>query len=89
MAITLDVQMAGTDGWTALQELKSDPLLASIPVIVVTIVDDNQKAYRLGAFEFLSKPIDQERLVAAIRNCRTASPSDSMGDEACNVPAIS
>ena len=72
MAITLDVQMAGTDGWTALQELKSDPQLASIPVIVVTIVDDSQKAYRLGAFEYLSKPIDQERLVAAIRNCRTA-----------------
>jgi CheY-like chemotaxis protein len=50
------------DGWSVLAALKSDPELAEIPVIMVTIVDDQSLAYSLGASEYLTKPIHRERL---------------------------
>jgi signal transduction histidine kinase/CheY-like chemotaxis protein/HAMP domain-containing protein len=69
-AITLDVLMPGMDGWTVLAMLKSDPDLASVPVIMLTIVDDKRKGYALGASEYVTKPIDRERLVAILRKYR-------------------
>src|SRR5205085_9293316 len=48
-AITLDVMMPDIDGWTVLAAIKGDPALADIPVILVTIVDEKQRAYMLGA----------------------------------------
>jgi len=60
--ITLDVLMPGLDGWSILRELKSDPELSSIPVVMVTILDESQKGYALGASEFMTKPIDRTRL---------------------------
>jgi CheY-like chemotaxis protein len=61
VAITLDVMMPGMDGWAVLTALKSDPATAEIPVIVVSIVDDKNLGYSLGAAEYLTKPIDRER----------------------------
>jgi CheY-like chemotaxis protein len=55
-AITLDVMMPDLDGWTVLAALKGDPTLADIPVILVTIVDEKQHGYALGAAEYLVKP---------------------------------
>lgn len=65
-AITLDVFMPGMDGWAVLNTLKADPELAVIPVVLVTISDDRQRACVLGAAEFLQKPVEPERLVAAL-----------------------
>ena len=62
-AITLDVMMPGMDGWAVLAALKSDPDLADIPVVMVTIVDDKRLGYSLGASDYLTKPIDRSRLV--------------------------
>jgi PAS domain S-box-containing protein len=76
-AITLDALMPVMDGWAVLSFLKADAELASIPVIMLTIVDDRNLAYSLGADEFLTKPIDRERLISALaRICKreTASP---------------
>jgi CheY-like chemotaxis protein len=67
--ITLDVLMPGRDGWSVIQELKSDPQLSSIPVIMVTIVDEKNKGYALGALDYLNKPIDRERLREVLRKC--------------------
>ena len=64
--ITLDAQMPDVDGWEVLSTLKRDPSLSGIPVIMVTIVDDRTRAYALGAEEFLPKPIDRDRLTAAV-----------------------
>jgi CheY-like chemotaxis protein len=64
--ITLDVLMPGTDGWAVLSALKSDPELAPIPVIMLTIIDERPMGYALGAAEYLSKPIDRDRLVAVL-----------------------
>ena len=63
-AITLDVMMPGSDGWTVLSELKSDPETAKIPVVMVTVVDDKNLGYSLGASDYFTKPIDRERLVS-------------------------
>jgi signal transduction histidine kinase/DNA-binding response OmpR family regulator len=72
--ITLDVMMPGMSGWTTLSSLKSDAELASIPVIMLTIVDSQNVGYTLGAVEYLTKPIDRERLSAVLRKYRGERP---------------
>jgi signal transduction histidine kinase/CheY-like chemotaxis protein len=67
VAITLDVMMPGMDGWTVLSTLKGDPELAAIPVIMLSIVDDMRLGLALGASDYLTKPLDRQRLVAAIK----------------------
>ena len=66
-AITLDVMMPDMDGWTVLAAIKGDPTLADIPVVLVTIVDEKNRGYSLGASEYMVKPIDRERLVGVLR----------------------
>ncbi|MFB9266680.1 response regulator [Bradyrhizobium erythrophlei] len=66
--ITLDVLMPEFDGWGVLRELKSDPELAPIPVIMLTIVDERSKGYALGASEYITKPIDWTRLRAILHH---------------------
>jgi CheY-like chemotaxis protein len=66
MLITLDVLMPGLDGWSVLESLKADPELADIPVVMLTILDDKNKAFALGATDFLTKPVDRERLRSVI-----------------------
>jgi len=68
--ITLDLLMAGMDGWTVLDRLKADPDLAEIPVVVLTILDAQRKALALGASDFLSKPVDRARLAAVLARHR-------------------
>jgi len=71
--ITLDVLMPGMDGWSVLRELKADPRLASIPVIMITMADDRSTGYALGASEYLTKPIDREKLSASVQRYRHGS----------------
>ena len=67
-AITLDVIMQELDGWTVLAALKGDPATADIPVVVVTIIDEKQRGYALGAAEYMVKPVDRERLTRVLRS---------------------
>ncbi|MSV30558.1 MAG: response regulator, partial [Bryobacterales bacterium] len=69
-AITLDVMMPGLDGWSVLSTLKSDPAVADIPVVMVTIVDDKNLGYALGASDYLTKPLDRSRLKSVIGRYR-------------------
>ena len=62
IAITLDVMMAGMDGWSVLSALKADTLLRDIPVIMLTMVDDKNRGYALGAADYATKPVDRARL---------------------------
>jgi CheY-like chemotaxis protein len=66
-AITLDINMPDLDGWTVLAAIKGDPLLADIPVVLVTIEDNRSRGYSLGATDYMTKPIDRERLIALLR----------------------
>ncbi len=60
--ITLDVMMPGIDGWEVLHRLKSDPELATIPVVMLTIVNEKNKGYTLGVSDYVTKPIDRDHL---------------------------
>jgi len=64
--ITLDVMMPGMDGWGVLTTLKADPTLAEIPVVMLSVVDDKNMGFSLGASEYLTKPIDRSRLTAIL-----------------------
>lgn len=78
-AITLDVMMPEMDGWSVLATLKSDPALASIPVVMITIVESQKVGYALGVSEYLIKPIDYERLAAFLRKLpRDGKPEQSI-----------
>jgi signal transduction histidine kinase/CheY-like chemotaxis protein len=69
--ITLDVVMPSLDGWDVLSQLKADPELSAIPVIMVTIVDNQAFGIEQGVSEYLVKPIDRERLAVALDKYRT------------------
>jgi len=69
--ITLDVLMPGMDGWEVLIEIKNDPELADIPVIILSIVEDKNRGYSLGVSEYLIKPIDRDRLLSVIHRFTT------------------
>src|SRR5262249_10209954 len=67
-AITLDVLMPHMDGWAALKELKADAGLRDIPVIMVTVLNERGMAIPLGAADFMTKPVDRQRLAAILRD---------------------
>jgi CheY-like chemotaxis protein len=69
--ITLDVLMPGMDGWEVLKMLKADPVLHTIPVIMITMADDRSTGYSLGASDYLTKPIDREKLADSVRRYRS------------------
>ncbi len=69
-AITLDIMMPGLDGWSVLAQLKSDKDLANIPVVVLTIVDNRSLGFTLGASDYLTKPINRERLTTVLSRYR-------------------
>ena len=81
-AITLDVMMPGMDGWAVLSALKADPDVADVPVIMLTIVDDRNLGYALGASDYLTKPIDRDRLVTVLKQHRRDRPVLVVDDDA-------
>lgn len=64
--ISLDVLMPGVDGWNVLTMLKNDPELAHIPVVMISMLDEQRLAYAMGASEFVTKPVRRERLIGII-----------------------
>ena len=79
LVITLDVVMPECDGWTVLKKLKSDSSLAEIPVIMVTIVDNEAMGLDLGASNYLIKPVDRDRLAVLIEKHRTGRSASITG----------
>ncbi len=69
-AILLDVMMPQMDGWTVLTQLKADPELAMIPVVLVTFVNDAALGETLGAAELIPKPVDWDRLGSVMERFR-------------------
>jgi CheY-like chemotaxis protein len=64
--ITLDAVMPGLDGWAVLAALRTDEETRDIPVIMVTISDEEQRGFSLGAAEFVSKPVEWEKLAGIL-----------------------
>ncbi len=65
--IVLDILMPGVDGWTVLSEIKQTPALAAVPVILLTMTDDKELGFALGAAGFISKPIQQDSLLQVLQ----------------------
>lgn len=64
--ITLDIMMAERSGWEVLGDLKSHPEFHEIPVVIISIVADRQKAVSLGALDAVTKPITRDAFQAGI-----------------------
>lgn len=73
MLVLLDLRMPRRDGFSALREIRRDPALRAIPVVVMTTsrdAEDIQRSYDLGANSFISKPDTLPSLVAAVQTLR-------------------
>jgi CheY-like chemotaxis protein len=64
--VTLDIMMPDLDGWTVLAAIKGDPELATTPVVLISIVDQKNRGYALGAADYLVKPVDRTKLVETL-----------------------
>ena len=80
--IFLDVMMPKMDGWAVLTQLKGDPQLRDIPVVMLTLVNESEMGYVLGAAEYLGKPVDRDRLANVLAKYRGR---DGGGDGADHV----
>ncbi len=69
-AITLDLGLPDLDGWEVLHRLKRDPATQGIPVLIVSAREKGQLGLSLGAVDWLVKPVDPQRLLAALQRCR-------------------
>jgi PAS domain S-box-containing protein len=65
--ITLDIMMPDLDGWGVLSRLKADAELNDIPVIILSIVEDRNQGYNLGASEYLTKPVNRDQLQQVLK----------------------
>jgi signal transduction histidine kinase/DNA-binding response OmpR family regulator len=74
IAITLDVMMPEMDGWVVLQKIRADPALREIPVIMLTMVDDPDRGFALGATDYVTKPVNRHRLAAILKRYSCAEP---------------
>ncbi len=82
--IILDVVMPKMNGWQVLVQLKADPALSHIPVILQTMLDDGRLGYSLGAAEYLPKPMKKDVLLGILEKYRLnsqGSPSALVVDD--------
>jgi len=73
--ILLDIRLPDRDGLDLLHSLKEDPTTKDVPILVVSVVDERLEGLRLGAIEYLVKPVDRARLVEAATRALGRSPS--------------
>jgi signal transduction histidine kinase/DNA-binding response OmpR family regulator len=71
--ILLDVMMPGMDGWQVLQNLRSDPALSDVPVLMLSMLNERDLSLLLGANEYLVKPVDSATLTAAVHELLPAT----------------
>jgi len=77
VAVTLDVMMPEINGWQILHQLRSNPATATVPVIMLTVLEDRSAAHILGADEYLVKPVERDTLLNTLRQVaahKTLSP---------------
>ncbi len=67
VAVTLDVMMPQVNGWQILHQLRANPATATIPVIMLTVLEDRSAAHVLGADEYLVKPVERDSLLNTLR----------------------
>lgn len=71
--IILDIHLPAIDGWSVLTQLKSDPILSQIHVVIVSVEDDRSRGYSMGACDYLVKPVEVDQLVSIVK--RSVTPA--------------
>ncbi len=66
--ITLDILLPDRDGFDVLRTLKANPRTSDIPVLILSIVQDEESGFRLGAMDYLTKPINESQLIDSIKS---------------------
>jgi signal transduction histidine kinase/CheY-like chemotaxis protein len=79
-AVVLDIRLPGMDGWQVMAELQADPRTRSVPVVIVSMLDERPRGLALGAADYLVKPVGRDDLVAALRRV------DALPDPATATP---
>ena len=75
--ITLDILIPVKDGWQVLRELKEHPLCREIPVIIISMVDERNVGFGLGAVEYFVKPVQKDELLAAVKRVEGRNAQNS------------
>ena len=81
VAVILDVRLPRMDGWDVLRAIKADPATSSIPVLVVSVLDERVKGLSLGAAEYLVKPTSRDDVMAALARVRVVPPAGTVGQQ--------
>jgi CheY-like chemotaxis protein len=76
-AVVLDIRLPGMDGWRVMEALKRDPSTATLPVVVVTMLDERPQAMALGASEYLMKPVGREDVLGALSRIGVLPPASA------------
>ncbi|MBI3995169.1 MAG: response regulator, partial [Nitrospirae bacterium] len=66
-AITLDIMLPKKDGWEVLQKLKQIPETKDIPILIVSIIENRELGFSLGATDYFTKPIDRKALLESFK----------------------
>ena len=66
-AITLDLALPGMDGWEVLKALKDDPAVAHIPVIIVSLLENHELGFALGAEGYFLKPLERQQFLGRLK----------------------
>lgn len=64
--ITLDLMLPVKDGWQVMKELKRHPLCKHIPIVIVSIIDEKNLGFGLGAVDYFVKPVNRDDLIKAL-----------------------
>ncbi len=74
--ITLDLKLPGRNGWDVLRILKSNPRTKDIPVLVISVVEDGERALQLGATDYLVKPVHRRDIQNLLDQLTTSESID-------------
>jgi CheY-like chemotaxis protein len=72
--IVLDVMLPDVDGWKLLMELHEDPVTRPIPIVVCSVIREEELAYSLGAAAYLSKPVDPRAFIQVLEQASARAP---------------
>jgi CheY-like chemotaxis protein len=83
--VFLDIQLPDMEGWDVAKEFREDFRLSSVPIIIISVVDDVESAREVGAVDYLMKPLSREPLKKALQKLKIRSKVHPQS----NLPSVS
>jgi CheY-like chemotaxis protein len=87
-AILLDILMPDFDGWAVLEALQRDPVTASIPVVILSVVDEKKRALDAGASAIVAKPADRTELLRAVNEACSPRAARARRNRAASMATV-